>query len=87
VLVGVIYALLHVRSPAPPIIALVGLLGMVLGEQIPSLIQQVWVKEGSQRFSMQADASPRAPLEPTQPASKSTSAGAHATTDPKGSEE
>lgn len=32
-LVGVIYALLGVRSPAPPAIALVGLLGMLLGEQ------------------------------------------------------
>jgi XapX domain-containing protein len=31
--VGVAYGLLHVRSPAPPLIALVGLLGMVLGEQ------------------------------------------------------
>ena len=31
--VGVAYALVHVRSPAPPLIALVGLLGMVLGEQ------------------------------------------------------
>ena len=32
--VGVAYGLLHVRSPAPPLIALVGLLGMVLGEQM-----------------------------------------------------
>jgi XapX domain-containing protein len=31
--VGVVYALVQVRSPAPPLIALVGLLGMVLGEQ------------------------------------------------------
>jgi len=31
--VGVVYGLMHVRSPAPPLIALVGLLGMVLGEQ------------------------------------------------------
>ena len=31
--VGVIYALIDVRSPAPPLVALVGLLGMVLGEQ------------------------------------------------------
>lgn len=31
--VGAVYGLLHVRSPAPPLIALVGLLGMVLGEQ------------------------------------------------------
>ncbi len=33
-LVGVIYSLLHVRSPAPPIIALVGLLGILVGEQV-----------------------------------------------------
>src|SRR5580700_11150000 len=31
--VGVAYGLVQVRSPAPPLIALVGLLGMVLGEQ------------------------------------------------------
>jgi XapX domain-containing protein len=33
-LVGVAYALVQVRSPAPPLIALIGLLGMVLGEQM-----------------------------------------------------
>ncbi len=33
ILVGAIYALLRVRSPAPPVIALVGLLGMLAGEQ------------------------------------------------------
>ncbi len=33
-LVGVIYSLLQVRSPAPPVVALVGLLGILLGEQI-----------------------------------------------------
>ena len=38
-LVGVIYALFDVRSPAPPVIALVGLLGILLGEQIPSLVR------------------------------------------------
>jgi XapX domain-containing protein len=32
--VGVLYAFLRVRSPAPPLIALVGLLGMVLGERL-----------------------------------------------------
>jgi XapX domain-containing protein len=37
-LVGAIYALLSVRSPAPPMIALVGLLGMLVGEQIPQRI-------------------------------------------------
>ena len=30
--VGVVYGIVHVRSPAPPLIALVGLLGMVLGD-------------------------------------------------------
>jgi XapX domain-containing protein len=33
ILAGSIYALLRVRSPAPPVIALVGLLGMLIGEQ------------------------------------------------------
>lgn len=33
-LVGVVYSLLNVRSPAPPTIALIGLLGMLLGEQV-----------------------------------------------------
>jgi XapX domain-containing protein len=37
--VGVIYALVRVKSPAPPIIALLGLLGMVIGEQICT-----WIK-------------------------------------------
>ncbi|WP_289241460.1 XapX domain-containing protein [Delftia sp.] len=33
-LVGVVYSLLQVRSPAPPLVALVGLLGILAGEQI-----------------------------------------------------
>jgi XapX domain-containing protein len=33
-LVGIIYNLLDVRSPAPPAIALIGLLGMLIGEQV-----------------------------------------------------
>jgi XapX domain-containing protein len=33
-LVGVVYSLLNVRSPAPPVIALIGLLGILLGEQL-----------------------------------------------------
>jgi XapX domain-containing protein len=42
VLVGVIYAVLNVRSPAPPVVALVGLLGILIGEQVPALVKQVW---------------------------------------------
>ncbi|MEO1492333.1 MAG: DUF1427 family protein [Pseudomonadota bacterium] len=34
--VGGIYALLNTRSPAPPIIALLGLLGMLAGESLMS---------------------------------------------------
>ena len=33
-LVGIVYSLLSVRSPAPPVVALVGLLGILLGEQV-----------------------------------------------------
>jgi XapX domain-containing protein len=37
--VGVLYGLIRVKSPAPPIVALLGLLGMVLGEQFGIWIQ------------------------------------------------
>lgn len=40
-LVGVIYALLNVRSPAPPVVALIGLLGILLGEQVVPLARRV----------------------------------------------
>lgn len=33
VLVGVVYSLLGIRSPAPRVVALVGLLGILVGEQ------------------------------------------------------
>ena len=32
-LVGIVYSLLGGRSPAPPVIALIGLLGILIGEQ------------------------------------------------------
>lgn len=38
-LVGIIYALMQVRSPAPPAIALLGLLGMLIGEQVVPTIK------------------------------------------------
>jgi XapX domain-containing protein len=34
ILAGAIYSLIRVRSPAPPMVALVGLLGIVIGTQI-----------------------------------------------------
>jgi XapX domain-containing protein len=45
VLVGLIYALLQVRSPAPPAIALLGLLGMLIGEQAGPVLKKMIVRE------------------------------------------
>lgn len=46
-LVGIIYGLINVRSPAPPVIALVGLLGILIGEQIPPWFKQVVSRQAS----------------------------------------
>jgi XapX domain-containing protein len=55
VLVGVIYGLLNIRSPAPPVVALVGLFGILLGEQIVPMTKRMiagqpihigWIKPG-----------------------------------------
>lgn len=32
--VGLMYAFIRVKSPAPPLVALIGLLGIVIGEQL-----------------------------------------------------
>ena len=40
-LVGIVYSLLNVRSPAPPVVALVGLLGILIGEQIVPWAKQM----------------------------------------------
>jgi XapX domain-containing protein len=44
-LVGVIYSLINVRSPAPPVVALIGLLGILIGEQLPPLVRSLLSKE------------------------------------------
>ncbi|KQR72994.1 XapX domain-containing protein [Rhizobium sp. Leaf341] len=44
-LVGIIYGLLNVRSPAPPVIALGGLLGILVGEQVIPLAKSLWSQE------------------------------------------
>ena len=41
-LVGVIYGALSVKSPAPPVIALIGLLAILIGEQIPPFLRHMW---------------------------------------------
>lgn len=50
-LVGVIYALFNVRSPAPPVIALVGLLGILLGEQLPPLVKKLAQRDDAAQVS------------------------------------
>ena len=44
-LVGLIYGVLKVRSPAPPTIALVGLLGILLGEQAVPLVRSLFAPQ------------------------------------------
>ena len=45
ILVGIVYSLLNVRSPAPPVIALVGLLGILAGEQVVPLAKRLLATE------------------------------------------
>ena len=40
-LAGLVYSLLGVRSPAPPVVALVGLAGILLGEQIVPVVKRL----------------------------------------------
>jgi XapX domain-containing protein len=40
-IVGIVYSLMGVRSPAPPVIALVGLAGILLGEQMLPFVQRL----------------------------------------------
>ncbi|MDH2066975.1 DUF1427 family protein [Pantoea sp. GD03673] len=44
-LAGVIYALIDVNAPAPPVIALLGLSGMLVGEQIIPLVKRLWCRQ------------------------------------------
>ncbi len=54
-LVGMIYGMLNVRSPAPPVIALVGLLGILAGEQIPALVKRAVVAGHGMSFAVLYD--------------------------------
>lgn len=40
-LVGIIYGLMNVRSPAPPVVALIGLLGILAGEQVVPIAKRL----------------------------------------------
>ncbi len=55
ILVGLIYGLLNVRSPAPPLVALVGLLGMLVGEQVVPVAKQLLGPQPTSLSSIGAD--------------------------------
>jgi len=58
ILVGVIYSLLNVRSPAPPLVALIGLLGILVGEQIVPVSKQLISGSGLASAWRQAKCAP-----------------------------
>jgi XapX domain-containing protein len=58
ILVGIIYSLLHVRSPAPPLVALVGLLGILIGEQLVPVGKQLISGSGLAAAWRQAQCAP-----------------------------
>ncbi|MEX3760568.1 DUF1427 family protein [Paraburkholderia phenoliruptrix] len=64
--VGLLYWLLKVQSPAPPLIALAGLLGMVLGEHaIPVVKAQLFTPGATvQSAPPSSDSSAKKPLAP-----------------------
>ena len=41
VLVGLIYGVLNVKSPAPPVIAMIRLLAILVGEQTPPFLRHM----------------------------------------------
>lgn len=72
ILVGIIYALINVRSPAPPAIALVGLLGMLIGEQLVPIAKRALQGEPLSSAWFAGECIPR--ITGIQPQSKTTSA-------------
>lgn len=58
-LAGLVYSLLGVRSPAPPVVALVGLAGILLGEQIVPVVKRLADTTELARF-VREDCTPQA---------------------------
>jgi XapX domain-containing protein len=54
-LVGILYGVLDVRSPAPPVVALVGLLGILLGEQAVPVAKRLLFPTPAKASSLAAD--------------------------------
>jgi XapX domain-containing protein len=54
-LIGIVYSLLHVRSPAPLVIALAGLPGMLAVEQVIPLANRYFFPNSTNIASQQKD--------------------------------
>lgn len=59
ILVGIIYALMQVRSPAPPVVALMGLLGMLIGEQVVPVAKRLIAGEPITAVWFQSECVPK----------------------------
>jgi XapX domain-containing protein len=75
ILVGVIYTFLHVRSPAPPAIALIGLLGMLIGEQILPTAQRMLAGEPITMAWFKSECIPKITGAPATPVENEAGAG------------
>ncbi|WP_194724229.1 XapX domain-containing protein [Noviherbaspirillum malthae] len=88
-LVGIVYSLLNVRSPAPPVIALLGLLGMLVGEQVVPAVKRIINGEPVTITWFRNECVPRitgAPAAPAAPANTVEAAGPAGAADPAKSE-
>ena len=73
--IGLIYWLLRVQSPAPPLIALAGLLGMVLGEHaIPVVKAQFFAEAPTVQVASDAKEPPTQTQNQTQTQTQTRSA-------------
>jgi XapX domain-containing protein len=59
VLVGIIYGLLNVRSPAPPVVALLGLLGILVGEQVTAAAKRLMAGKPVTTAWLKTDCAPQ----------------------------
>jgi XapX domain-containing protein len=57
-LVGIVYSLISVRSPAPPVIALIGLLGILIGEQVVPITKRLFSGQAVSSAWLKSDCGP-----------------------------
>lgn len=72
-IVGIFYGTINVRSPAPPIVALVGLFGILVGEQVAPVVKRWLGGEGTTLSQLRNDCRehmfgplPTSPKDPTE---------------------